>query len=216
MKKMIIFDLDGTLLNTLKDLATASNYALEKHGLPTHEVEPYRYFVGNGLYKLVERMIPAECREDVQLKARLKEDFDAYYASHKLDFTKPYDGIIEMLDALRANGIASCVLSNKPDAFTRDLCKLFFGDRLLLARGQRDGWPIKPDASLVRSILEETGFHCDDTAYAGDSGVDMQTAKNGNLFAIGVLWGFRDAQELMENGADRLANSPQELLSYLI
>lgn len=210
-KHMIIFDLDGTLLDTLQDLATACNYALEKSSLPTHETAAYRQFVGNGVYKLVERMIPQQRRGDSELKARLKAGFDEYYDAHMLDFTKPYDGVIPMLDTLSERGIAACVLSNKPDAFTRSLCKRFFGDRLLLARGQRDGWPIKPDARLVKSILDDTGFETGQTAYAGDSGVDMQTAKNGGLYAIGVLWGFRDESELKQNGADVLVKAPAEI-----
>ena len=212
MRKLAIFDLDGTLLNTLEDLAQAGNHLLSCYGYPTHPVEAYRYFVGNGIRKLVERILPQPLTQDEDRLEQLRQEFNIYYRQHDREHTAPYPGILEMLDGMREKGVFLAVLSNKPDAFTRQLCADFFGDRFQLVRGQREGYPVKPDPMLVEELLRETGFSAEQSLYVGDSGVDMQTAKNGGLYAAGVLWGFREAKELLENGADILVHTPEELL----
>ena len=215
MTKLVLFDLDGTLLNTLDDLAHASNFALRRHGLPEHPAEAYKQFVGNGIIKLVERMAPEERRGDTALLDLLKKDFDAYYAEHSLDCTRPYEGVTELLRSLNGRGIACMVLSNKPDAFTKSLCERYFGSLIRAAVGHRQGYPHKPDKALVEEMLRLAGFQRQNSIYAGDSGVDMQTAKNAGLFAVGVLWGFRGRDELEENGADALISVPRELLKII-
>lgn len=215
MTKLVLFDLDGTLLNTLDDLAHAANLALKRHGLPEHPVEAYKQFVGNGIVKLVERMTPKERRADEMLLEVLKQDFDAYYAEHSLDCTRPYDGITELLGLLNERGITCVVLSNKPDEFTKSLCERYFDSLVRIAVGHREGYPHKPDKALVEEMLSLAGFEGQDSIYVGDSGVDMQTAKNAGIFAVGVLWGFRGRDELEENGADILISDPQELLKII-
>lgn len=215
MTKLVLFDLDGTLLNTLDDLAHAANFALRRHALPEHSVESYQQFVGNGIVKLVERMTPKEQRGDETLLKALKKDFDAYYAEHSLDCTRPYNGITELLGLLNERGITCVVLSNKPDEFTKSLCERYFGSLISIAIGHREGYPHKPDKALVEEMLRLAGFQGHESIYIGDSGVDMQTAKNAGLFAVGVLWGFRGRDELEENGADILISAPQELLKII-
>lgn len=211
MTKLVLFDLDGTLLNTINDLAMAANYALERHGLPQHPMEDYKYFVGNGVFKLVERMTPETRRADKKLLESLKSDFDVYYAKHSNDCTKPYDGVPELLDRLHVKGIKCAVLSNKPHEFTELLCKLFFNNRICIAHGHRQGYPHKPDKKLVEEILNLAGVSAEHCVYVGDSGVDMQTAKNAGVCAVGALWGFRSREELEENGADAVISSPLDL-----
>ncbi len=215
MKTLVIFDLDGTLLNTLGDLAAAANHALEEQGLPTHPEERYKTFVGDGVYKLIERITPPALRADAALSARLKEGFDHYYAAHGEDLTAPYPGVLDTLDALRERGVACAVLSNKPHEFSVPLCKRYFGDRFRFVHGQRQGYPRKPDRRLVAELLELAGVQPEDCLYVGDSGVDMQTAKNGGVFAVGALWGFRAREELEQAGADAFASSIEEILHLL-
>lgn len=215
MKKLVIFDLDGTLLNTLDDLAAAGNHLLRAHGWPEHPAERYKLFVGNGVYKLVERMIPADADHSPGALALLRDEYNAYYSAHNADLTAPYPGVPELLGALEQAGAACAVLSNKPHAFTVELCRSLLGERFAVVHGQREGWPTKPDRLLTAEILEETGIRAADTVYVGDSGVDMQTAKNGGLFAVGSLWGFRSEEELRENGADAVAERPLDLLRYI-
>ena len=215
MKQAVLFDLDGTLLNTLEDLANAGNHLLATHGFPVHPVDSYRHFVGNGVLKLVERMLPAPQGRDTAFVASLRDEFNTYYQAHKEDCTRPYPGVLELLEQLQGRGIAMAVLSNKPDPFTRALCARWFPGFFQVSYGQREGFPIKPDPSLPRQVLQELGVDPQEALYLGDSGVDMQTARNGGLFAVGALWGFRDAQELLENGADALARCPEDLLAYL-
>jgi len=215
LTKLVLFDLDGTLLNTLDDLAHAANFALKRHGLPEHPVEAYKQFVGNGIVKLVERMTPKERRGDTALLDSLKKDFDAYYAEHSLDRTCPYEGVTELLHSLNGRGITCVVLSNKPDEFTKSLCERYFGSLIRVAVGHRQGYPHKPDKALVEEMLKLAGFQGQNSVYVGDSGVDMQTAKNAGLFAVGVLWGFRGREELEENGADILISAPGELIKII-
>lgn len=215
MKTLVIFDLDGTLLNTLDDLAAAANHALEEQGLPVHPVEQYKTFVGDGVYKLVERMTPPPLRADTALTGRLKEGFARYYTAHGEDLTAPYPGVLDTLDALRERGVTCAVLSNKPHEFSVPLCKRYFGERLRFVHGQRQGYPRKPDPRLVTELLGLAGVQPEDCLYVGDSGVDMQTAKSAGVFAVGALWGFRAREELEQAGADAFAGSIQDILHLL-
>lgn len=215
MKRLVLFDLDGTLLNTLEDLANAGNHLLAAHGYPIHPVDSYRHFVGNGVLKLVERILPEGQRGDAARVAALRDEFNAYYQAHKEEQTRPYPEVPDLLAQLKGRGVAMAVLSNKPDPFTKALCSRWFPGCFQIVHGQREGFPIKPDPLLPRQVLEEAEVPSEEALYLGDSGVDMQTARNGGIFALGALWGFRDAPELLENGADALLRRPTELLDYL-
>lgn len=214
MKKAAIFDLDGTLLNTLTDLAVSCNHALALYGYPTHETEDYKLFVGNGVYNLVKRMLP-ESAQDEETRAKIKAAFDTYYAEHTVDYTKPYDGVEEMLRKLKAQGLKMIVISNKAHNFVVQLIESIFPDVFDVILGQRDDVPKKPDPAAVFEALEKVEVKSEDSLYVGDSGVDMQTGKNGGCFTIGVSWGFRSVEELLANGADALLDTPEEIFQYL-
>ena len=213
MYKGVIFDLDGTLLNTLDDLAAAGNYALKKQGLPVHEVEKYRYFVGNGIPKLIERIMP-QGSSQAQLEKTYKL-FSDYYEVHKCDKTAPYEGMVELLDQIRGKGIKTAVATNKAHCFAVEIVNSYFGDRFEIIIGQSDGRPKKPDPASVLEIQQAWEFDKNDILYVGDSGVDMLTAKNGGFDSCGVLWGFRDRQELLREGAVYLASDADELLNCI-
>lgn len=211
----IIFDLDGTLLNTIADLAHSTNYALTVAGFPTHPVEAYKYFVGNGINKLFERALPEDERSEENI-GRIRAAFLTYYDTHNTDYTRPYPGIPELLHRLQAEGITPAVASNKYQRATEKLIRTYFPDiRFAAVFGQREGVPTKPDPSVVHDILRITGLPKAETLYVGDSGVDMQTAANGGLVSIGVTWGFRPRTELVENRARHLADRPEEILRFV-
>lgn len=210
MYRLLIFDLDGTLLNTIDDLANASNYALSQFGFEVHEVDKYKTFVGDGVYKLVDRMLPKEHRSE-EVKIKVKEAFDKYYKEHSLDCTKPYEGILELLEYLKARGVKVAVVSNKSHAFVSSLVKRIFGEYIQLAYGQREGIPTKPDPFTVLEVIEKLGYQKEECIYIGDTNVDIYTGKNAGLKTVGVLWGFRTKQELIEAGADYIAKEVQDL-----
>lgn len=210
--KLVIFDLDGTLLNSIDDLAASTNHALQLHGYPQHERAAYRYFVGNGVRKLIERALPEDARQADNIN-RLLQAFLAYYQTHKTVYTRPYQGIPETLAQLHAAGIQLAVASNKYHQGTLELIHHYFGEKLFsIVLGQREGIPVKPDPAIVHDILTQTALPANRTLYVGDSGVDMQTAINSRLTSIGVTWGFRPRTELEANSADYIINSPSELL----
>ena len=211
MYKTVVFDLDGTLLNTLTDLADAGNRLCRKYGWPTHERQAYRYFVGNGIPKLVERLAPVDQRTPAVLEAALA-DFKRDYGQHLRDTTAPYPGIPEMLAKLKANGVQLAVFSNKADALAKEVVKDYFGTQYFtIVRGQMTGVAPKPAAEGTNALLQ--ALHADpaSTLYVGDSNVDIRTARNGNLTSCGVLWGFRSRQELEAEGADFIAETPDQL-----
>lgn len=214
MYKLAVFDLDGTLLDTLKDLADAANVALKAHGFELHEMEAYKTYVGNGVYKLIERSLPKEHRLEETIR-KVKSTFDAYYKEHSLDETKPYEGIVEMLEILRKEGVHCCVVSNKPHAYTKELVALMFGDKIEKAYGQREGIPPKPDPVSVLAMLEYFQVKQEESIYIGDSDVDIYTAKNAGLTAVGVLWGFRTEEELKNAGADYLVGDMETLKTLI-
>jgi 2-phosphoglycolate phosphatase len=213
LKHAVIFDLDGTLLNTLGDLRAATNHALEVRGLPPHSMEEIRQFIGNGIRLLICRAMP-EGTPEAEIDAAL-DDFKAYYAAHIHDRTVPYDGIPQLLTALRKRGIKVAVLSNKIDSASQQLIEYFFPGKTDVVFGEHVGVPRKPDPTSCRMVMQQLGVQPEQVLYVGDSGTDMQTAKNAGLYAVGVTWGFRSKEVLLENGADVLVHRPEQILQIL-
>lgn len=211
----VIFDMDGTLLSTLDDLAASCNHVCELHGWPTFELDAYRYKVGNGQPKLIERIIPAEFAGDGAVFEQALEEFRVYYAAHREDNTAPYEGIVDMLDALLEAGIPIAVLSNKDHDATVPLAAQYFGDRFTVVQGRTDAFPPKPEAPVTLHVLELLDANPDTTLYVGDSNVDMLCGHNAGMRACGVTWGFRSREELIEAGADYLADTTDELLDVI-
>ena len=211
MKKIVIFDLDGTLLNTIADLATATNQALQHFGYPTHSIEAYRFFVGNGINKLFERALPETERTEANV-LRIRSQFIPYYNVHNADFSTPYPGIPELLETLQGKGIHLAVASNKYQSATEKLIAHYFPTlRFEKVLGQREGIPVKPDPTIVNDILQATGLSATDALYVGDSGVDMQTALHAGVDAVGVTWGFRPRTELEAFQPMAIINRAEEL-----
>ena len=207
----VIFDLDGTLLNTIEDLGYAANHALQAHGYPTHSIASYPFFVGNGVRRLIERVLPEDARTEATID-RLLVTFKEYYNDHNTDYTKPYEGIPELLSLLSSRGVAIAVASNKYQAATEKLISHFFPTLSFIAvEGQKEGVPVKPDPSIVFEILAKAKTPKADTIYIGDSGVDMETARRACVDSVGVTWGFRPEKELVENHADTIVNSPGDI-----
>lgn len=213
MKHAVIFDLDGTLLNTLGDLRAATNHALEVRGLPPHSMEEIRQFIGNGIRLLICRAMP-EGTPEAEIDAAL-DDFKAYYAAHIRDRTVPYDGIPQLLTALRKRGIKVAVLSNKIDSASQQLIEYFFPGKTDVVFGEHVGVPRKPDPTSCRMVMQQLGVQPEQVLYVGDSGTDMQTAKNAGLYAVGVTWGFRSKEVLLKYGADVLVHRPEQILQIL-
>lgn len=215
MIKLAIFDLDGTLLNTIEDLWVATNVAMRHFGYPEHTLEAVQSFVGNGIYKLIERSVPDKAR-DKENVIRVKAVFDAYYAEHNKDHTRPYEGILPLLDQLNQKGIKCGVVTNKAHNYANILIKEYFGDRFQMVLGQREGVPAKPDPVAVLEMM--AAFQCEvhECVYIGDSDVDMHTGLNAGVKTIGVLWGFRSEAVLKEAGATVLAESPKTLEALIL
>ena len=211
MYKVFIFDLDGTLLDTLQDLANAVNYALRRHGMPEHSIDDVRRFVGNGVRLLMERAVPNGAGNP-QFEAAFAT-FRQYYMEHSLDTTRPYDGIPELLRALKQRGCRLAVVSNKMMAATQELCAHFFPE-IEVAIGEHEAAGIrkKPAPDTVFEALRQLGS-VTSAVYVGDSDVDLATARNSGLPCISVLWGFRDKQFLLEHGATTFIEHPNELLN---
>ena len=210
--KTYIFDLDGTLLDTLGDLAVSVNYALRTHGLPEHSIDDVRRFVGNGVRKLMERAVPAGA--DNPLFEDTLATFRQHYMEHSLDTTRPYEGIPETLAALKAQGCRLAVVSNKMMAATQALCSHFFPETIEVAIGEDEAAGIrkKPAPDTVFTALKTLGVGKENAVYVGDSDVDILTALNSGIPCISVLWGFRDRDFLQQNGAETFISAPEELL----
>lgn len=215
MYKNVIFDLDGTLLNTIDDLADAGNWVCRRHGWPTHTVEDFKYFVGNGMARLAERFSPADQHTPEGIQAIL-EEFMPYYNAHKEDKTAPYPGIRELLERLKGEGIAMAVLSNKAHSLVPGIIEGYFPGVFRYIQGAVEGAPTKPDPTLLRRLMEEMGAAPTDTLFVGDSNVDIRTAKNGDLVSCGVLWGFRSRAELEKEGADFIVESTRALAELIL
>ena len=214
-KNILIFDLDGTLLNTIEDLANSTNYALNTLGYPQKTVEQVRNYVGNGVAKLIERAIPnGRANRDFE---QCLEIFKENYSKNMYNKTAHYDGIIEMLKQLRINGYKVAVVSNKFDAAVKELCKKYFPDMIDVAIGENEAGGIKkkPAPDTVSKALKELNGKTSDAIYLGDSEVDIQTAQNSNMPCISVTWGFKDKDFLIQHGAKILVNTPHEIIEYL-
>lgn len=215
MKKLIIFDLDGTLLNTIADLANSTNYALKKFGFPTHPTDDYNFFVGNGINKLLERALPEGDKTEENM-LNIKKEFLLYYNDHNTDDSTPYPGICDLLNTLQSRGFMLAVASNKYEAATRKLVKHYFPEiNFIAVSGQKDNVPVKPDPTIVNEIISLTGVSRDEVLYVGDSGVDMQTTKNAKVTGVGVTWGFRPKAELESFNPDHIIDSAKEILKLI-
>lgn len=209
-----IFDLDGTLLNTLDDLATATNAALAHHGLPGRTTDEVRRFVGNGIHNLIRRAVPQG--SDAALIDTVEETFNDYYAAHSLVLTRPYPGIPELLEELTSQGIDLCVVSNKGDYAVGPLVRHFFGDVFQVAVGEREGIRRKPAPDTVLACIDRLQVDPKEVVYVGDSEVDVATANNAAIDNIICTWGFRDRDYLEEQGATRFVDTAQELAAMIL
>ncbi|MGN1046394.1 MAG: HAD family hydrolase [Candidatus Cryptobacteroides sp.] len=217
MTKLAIFDLDGTLLNTIEDLAESCNHALTVCGFPARDLKEYNLMVGRGIYNLFRAALPEEARTEENVK-RMAEVFIPYYDIHKCDLTRPYDGIKEMLDALSRAGVGLAVASNKYQEGAEGVVSHYFPDvDFVKVLGQSEGRPIKPSPEIVEEIMREAGVtDKGEVAYIGDSDVDMMTGANAGVRTIGVTWGFRSREELLEHNPWRTVDTPQELMKILL
>lgn len=214
--KLAIFDLDGTLLDTIADLAAATNFALSQYGLPTHNEEEYKFFVGNGINKMFERALPEDKRNEEYIM-KIRSQFVPYYDAHNSDLSRPYPGMVELLNKLQKNNIAIGVASNKyQEAAVKLVLQFFPGIDFALILGQREGVPSKPDPTIAYEIIEHTGIAKEETVYIGDSCVDMQTGKNAGVTTVGVSWGFRPKAELESYNPDFIADDADALRKYLL
>lgn len=213
MYKTVIFDLDGTLLDTLQDLHTSVNAALSAYGLPSRSIDEVRAFVGNGIAKLIQRAIgnPAYPNFEGVLQA-----FKTHYGAHCKNQTKPYDGILDLLKTLQTAGVKTAVVSNKADFAVKLLAEEYFADLLLIAVGENEAGGVrkKPAPDSLFAVMEELQAEKDEVVYVGDSEVDIQTAKNAGVDCICVTWGFRDKEFLVKNGAKILIDNPVEILKF--
>jgi len=216
MYKLIIFDLDGTLLDTIEDLANSVNYALTVYGFPTHETESYRFFIGNGVNKLLERALPDDKRS-ADFVSMLKAEFIKHYYHHSDTCTKPYAGIEPLLLKLQEAGYRVAVASNKIHPATVELTARFFPTiQFTDVFGQRDGFPVKPNPSILNEIIANAGVAKPEVLYVGDSGVDVATAYNAGVDFVGVLWGFRPKSELEEVGARTFVANADALFHLIV
>ena len=216
MLKLIIFDLDGTLLNTIEDLENSVNHALAQYNYPQHPVEAYRFMVGNGVNNLLKRAMPAELRENQDVHSKIRYEFMKHYTVNSDKFTKPYDGVVDLLKTLSDKGYLLAVASNKVHDATVELVKKYFPEiNFIEVLGQREGFPVKPNPIIVDDILEKAGIKKTETLYIGDSGVDVSTALNAGVRFVGVLWGFRPRTELEAQGATEFIEKAEELLDII-
>lgn len=214
MKKLIIFDLDGTLLNTIADLGNAVNYALKQAGLAEHPLSSYNYMVGNGVRKLMQRAAPDAGEEEIE---DLLVDFRIYYDEHCTDMTQPYPGIPELLEQLSRQRIRVAVASNKYQAAVEKIVKHFFGNiEFAVIRGEQPGFPRKPDPSILFAVLSDSPTPKSEVLMVGDSAVDMETARRACVESVGVTWGFRPVSELRSAYADHIVSDPSEILTLAL
>jgi len=211
-----IFDLDGTLIDSLSDIALCANSVLKEFNLPTHKIDDYKHFVGSGAEVLIKNAI---CKKNSseELNKQVLKRFKEVYDSQLHHNTKPYDGIYELLDLLSKNSIKTAILSNKPHEFTLKYVDQFFSNyfNILQIHGAKDNVPKKPHPKVALNIASALNLKCENIYFVGDSDVDMKTAKNANMKAVGVAWGFRGPQELIENGADYIVQTPMDIFKLL-
>lgn len=211
---LAVFDMDGTILDTLEDLRDSLNVILEKYGYPVRTLEEVRCFVGNGILRLIEQAVPADC--DKETVRKIYEDFIPYYREHSTDKTRPYEGIVTLLSDLKKSGMKLAVVSNKADAAVQDLCVQYFDGLFDIAVGEREGMTKKPAPDMVELVLDALAVSKEDAVYIGDSEVDVATAKNSGLHLCAVEWGFRDISVLKEHGAEHIFADTIALKDYLL
>lgn len=212
--KLIIFDMDGTILNTLEDLTDSTNFALKENGFPIRDIQEIRRFVGNGIAKLIERAVPEGT--SLEIVNKVLEDFTKHYKSHCADKTAPYEGIISLINELKKGDYQVAVVSNKADFAVQELCKQYFPNLFDMAVGERVGVQKKPAPDMVNQVLQEMNIQREQSIYIGDSEVDVQTAQNAKMDMIAVTWGFRDKEELLSRGVTKCADTPEEVWKLLI
>ncbi len=215
MIKAVIFDLDGTLVDSLSDLCDSTNYALEKFGFQKRDREEFNYFVGDGVPKLIERAI-GEKDYTKEIGDKVYKEFMAHYREHFLDKTAPYENILKCVDDLFEFGIKLAVVSNKVDEMTKRIVERYFSQKFLAVMGKREDFPLKPNPTSTLAIIKQLGVNPSECVFVGDSGMDMATAKNAGCVALGVTWGFRTREELLENKADYLVEEPSEIFSLVL
>ena len=216
MIKLCIFDLDGTVLDTVHTIAYYGNLALSKNGIEPIDEKEYNYFAGNGAVNLIKRMLRFRNALTDAVFQQVFADYNAAYNADTTYLTSPFGGITETLDAIKARGIKIAILSNKPHFATCGVIHSLFGEGYFdCVYGQREGVPLKPDPTAVYQVVEETNAKPEECLYIGDTGTDMETGKNANLCTVGVLWGFRDKEELLQNGADFIIEKPCQLLDCI-
>lgn len=211
--ELIIFDMDGTILDTLEDLKNSMNHTLRLHNMPERTLDEIRSFVGNGIRKLIERAV-AEGTSDEQIDV-IHKDFMTHYEAHCADFTRPYNGVIDLIKELRNRGYKTAVVSNKADVAVQDLCIQYFPGLFDLAIGERPEIAKKPAADMVNLALEQLEFFREKAVYIGDSDVDVATAANSKLDMIAVDWGFRTREFLIQQGAETIVSRPEEILELV-
>ncbi|MCR5733241.1 MAG: HAD-IA family hydrolase [Lachnospiraceae bacterium] len=214
MKKAVIFDMDGTILDTIEDLTDSLNHVMREYSFPEHTVSEVKSFVGNGIHRLIVRALPKDT--DPVLIEEIYRSFSVYYRAHCQEKTRPYEGIRELLNKLKDSGIRTAVISNKADAAVGALCESMFQGCFDFYMGATDGVKLKPDREMVDIALEKLSVCSADSVYVGDSNVDIETAKNAELDCICVTWGFRTRQALIESGAEILCDTCDDLFSAVI
>ncbi len=215
MYKLVVFDLDGTLCDTLSDLANAVNHSLEKEGLPTHPLLSYNKFVGNGINNLIKQVL-LDKGNDEKLISKVKKNFDSYYPAHLCELTKPYSGIEELLKELRELSVMTAVHSNKPHVYVPTILETLFEEHTFdIAWGKKDEFERKPSAQALLEMIRILEVEKDEVLYVGDSDVDVFTAHNASVKVCGVEWGFRGREELLSAGADFVAKDTEELLGVI-
>lgn len=212
--KLAVFDLDGTLINSMADIADATNHAMRTLGFPTYPLEAFNMMIGDGLKNLIERALPNDKQEYYEQALSLYKD---YYNKHYTVKTYVYDGIRELLDTLSENGVTLAVASNKTHEFTESIVKYYFGDNLFsVVYGKSDGRPVKPDPAILFAVMDKLGAKPQETFMIGDTSMDINTGKNAETKTIGCLWGFRTLQELSDAKADFIAQNPSDILEFIL
>ncbi len=216
MTRLCIFDLDGTVLDTVESIAHFANLALEKNGISPIPVQEYKYLAGRGIANLVRGMLERQGCHAPELYERVCRDYDSSYNADVAYKTRIFDGLKPVLDRLKAQGIKLAIVSNKPDFAARTVVNALYGEGYFdYVTGQIPGGVLKPDPAVVLSVMESFGVTREECVYVGDTSTDMRTGKNAGMFTVGVLWGFRDREELVENGADAIAEDPEQLYGHV-